>query len=135
MADRLTPQQEKFCQKYIECRGNATEAYRQSYDCKESSYNTIKTEAYKLLQNPYLTHTIEMLQAKHAERHAVTVDSLTEELDEAKNFAYTEKQTAAAVSAIMGKAKIHGFDKQILGGEIKTIVKIVDMTGKKDDGV
>ena len=30
----LTPKQEKFCQLYIEL-GNASEAYRQSYDCSK----------------------------------------------------------------------------------------------------
>lgn len=31
----LTPKQEKFCQLYIEL-GNASEAYRQSYDCSKN---------------------------------------------------------------------------------------------------
>lgn len=114
MAEELTDQQTLFCKKYIEYKGNASEAYRQAYNCKDSSYNTIKTEAYKLLQNPYLAHTIELLQAEHAERHKVTIDSLTAEYDEIKLLAIAKEDYSPAVSALNGKAKIHGFDKSKL---------------------
>jgi hypothetical protein len=42
------------------------------------------------------------------------VDSLTAELEEARSVAMAEKQASAAVSATMGKAKLHGLvvDKQ-----------------------
>ncbi|EPZ98572.1 terminase small subunit, partial [Glaesserella parasuis] len=40
----LTPKQEKFCQLYIEL-GNASEAYRQAYDCSKMSNETINTKA------------------------------------------------------------------------------------------
>ncbi len=110
----LTHQQQLFCQKYIECKGNASEAYRQSYDCEESSDNTIKTEAYKLLQNPYLTHTIEVLQAEAAKRNEVTVDSLTAEYEQVRVLALEAAEYNPVIAAINGKAKIHGFDKASL---------------------
>lgn len=127
---KLTPQQELFAQNYMACKCNASEAYRQAYDCKESSVNTICTEAYKLLQNPYIAHRIEVLHKESAERNKVTVDSLTAEYEEIRNLAMTAKEYAPAVSAINGKAKIHGLDKLIIEGDLK-LVKIKDMTGKK----
>lgn len=47
----LTPRQEKFLAKYLEC-GNASEAYRLSYNCAKSSDATINKEAAKLLRHP-----------------------------------------------------------------------------------
>lgn len=132
----LTHQQQLFCEKYIECKGNASEAYRQSYNCTEASNNTIWTDAYKLLQIPYVAHRIQTLQDAHAERHKVTVDTLTEELDEAKAFAYSLEQPSAAITAIMGKAKIHGHDKASLaltgkdGGAIESSVTVRYVDGK-----
>jgi hypothetical protein len=51
---------------------------------------------------------IEALQTAHAERHNITVDSLSAELEEARVAALSTGQISAAVSAIMGKAKLHG---------------------------
>ncbi len=128
---KLTPQQELFCQNYIAYKYNASEAYRQSYNCTKASDNTIWTDAYKLLQKPYVAHRIQELQAEHAERCKVTVESITDELNEAKAFAMQLDNPAATISAIMGKAKIHGLDKLIVEGDIK-MVKVINMTGKTD---
>ncbi len=132
MAD-LTHQQSLFCQKYIECKGNASEAYRQSYNCENASVNTIGTEAYKLLQNPYIAHKIESLQAEHKQRHMVTVDSLTAEYEEIRLKALADAEYAPAISAINGKAKIHGFDKIVVDANLLKTVKIINMTGKKSE--
>lgn len=129
----LTHQQTLFCQKYIECKGNASEAYRQAYNPKNPDAGWVRIEACNMLQDPNISLTIETLQAEAAIRNAVTVDSITAELNEAKEFAKQEGQPAAVISAIMGKAKIHGLDKVIVDGNLGlTVVKIVDMTGKKD---
>lgn len=47
---KLTPKQEKFCQLYIEL-GNASEAYRQSYDCSKMASKTINEVAARMLTN------------------------------------------------------------------------------------
>lgn len=108
MADKLTPKQEAFAQKYVEC-GNASEAYRFAYDVgEEAKPETIWKEAYSLLGNPKVAPMVEKLQQEHRERHSVTVDSLTQELEEARMVATAEGQGAAMTSATMGKAKLHG---------------------------
>lgn len=129
---KLTAKQEQFCQEYLKNKCNASEAYRQSYNCEKSSDQVIWNEACVLMHNHDVAIRIQNLQAEAAKRNEVTLDSLTEELNEAKEFAYQEKQTSAAVSAIMGKAKIHGFDKQIIGGDVNHVVKIVNLAGKDD---
>jgi phage terminase small subunit len=103
----LTPKQERFAQKYIEL-GNASEAYRQSYDAENMSPEAVRVEACRLLQNPNVSLTIVELQEEARKRHAVTVASLTEELDEARELAKQIAQPAPMISATMGKAKLHG---------------------------
>jgi len=103
----MTPKQEKFCQTYIEC-GNASEAYRQVYDADKMNANSIHKEASELLRHEKVSARIAQLQNEHLKRHHITVDSLTSELDETRQLAIDKGQSSAAVSAIMGKAKLHG---------------------------
>ena len=126
----LTPKQEKFCQLYIEL-GNASEAYRQAYGASKMTTETINTTAKELLKNGPITVRIKELKAEHKERHNITVDDLIAELEEARQIAKdpVKPQPAAMVSATMGKAKILGFDKQVVelsgkdGKPIETINK------------
>ena len=106
-SESLTIKQERFCQAYIET-GNASEAYRRAYATENMKPETVWRTAKELLDTPKVTARIVAHQAAHAERHNVTVDSLTEELDQMIAMAMKNGQPAAGVSAIMGKAKIHG---------------------------
>lgn len=116
---KLTFKQESACQAYIECDGNQSKAYRSVYNTKKMNPQTIWSEASALFNLPHVTDRIIELQAKHAERHNVTVDSITKELDENREFARKMEQSAAMITATMGKAKIHGLvtDKQQLTGK------------------
>ena len=108
----LTQKQEDACQAYIECGGNQSEAYRRAYDADNMKPETVWTEACLLFGDPNVSKRVLELQAAHVERHNVTVDTITKELDEAKDLAKECEQPAAMTGAIMGKAKIHG-----LGGD------------------
>ena len=116
---KLTDKQEAACQAYIECNGNQSEAYRQAYDAENMAPETLWKEASILFNLPHVTVRVIELQAIHAERHNVTVDTITAELDENRALAIDEKQPAAATAATMGKAKIHGLvtDKKELSGK------------------
>ena len=96
----LTPKQEAFTFKYVEC-SNASEAYRHAYDVGEDTKpETIWREAHTILTTPKVATRVMELQEQARERHAVTVDSLTVELDEARIHAMAdEKGASAAVSA------------------------------------
>ena len=107
MADTLTPKQEKFAQKYIET-GSAAEAYRLAYDAENMKPVTIRRKAAELLEHGNVSARIRALQDMHLERHIVSVDSITQELEQARQAALEHRQPGAAVSASMGKAKIHG---------------------------
>ena len=68
-----------------------------------------------MLNRPNVQARIAQLQERACKRHDVTIDSLTLELNEARQQAQTDPKGASAhVAAIMGKAKLHGLitDKQ-----------------------
>ena len=111
----LTPKQERFCQKYIEL-GNASEAYRQSYDADDMNTNTVNRKAKELLDNGKITARVEQIKRGHKKRHNMTIDDLLLELEEARQAALGAEnpQSSAAVAATMGKAKILGLDKQVI---------------------
>ena len=102
----LTPKQEAFVQSYLET-GNASEAYRLSYDTKAAP-KTVHEKASRLLAEGKVGARLAELQQIHQKRHEVTVDSLVGELDEARLLALKIEAPAAAVSATMGKGKLLG---------------------------
>lgn len=111
----LTAKQEAFARAYVET-GNASEAYRQAYSVKANTKpDTVWANASRVLADSKVTARVAELQSQAAERTMVTVESLTVKLEEARLHALKdEKGASAAVSAIMGMAKLHGLliDKQ-----------------------
>lgn len=104
----MTPKQEAFARAYVET-GNASEAYRQAYDVGEDAKpETIWNEASDLRKNPEVALRVLELQEEARERCIVTVESLTKELDEDRVLARKEAMPSAAISAVLGKAKLHG---------------------------
>ncbi|MBK3745281.1 terminase small subunit [Paraburkholderia aspalathi] len=125
----LTPKQEAFARVYVET-GNASEAYRQAYTVKDGTKpETVWTNASQLLADTKVAQRVAELQSEAKERTMVTVESLTQELDEARLHALKdEKGASAAVSAIMGKAKLHGLlvEKHEHSGAISLTVSSED---------
>lgn len=74
----LTPKQEKFCQKYIEL-GNASEAYRQTYNSSEMKSETVNRKAKVELDKGKIRARIQELQDRHLKRHDITVDGIIAE--------------------------------------------------------
>lgn len=109
----LTPKQEKFCQVYLET-GNATEAYRQSYDAENMKDTTINRKAKGLIDQGNIRARLEELREPIRKRHECTIDTLLAELEEARQLGLATSQVGATVSASMGKAKIMGLDKQVI---------------------
>jgi phage terminase small subunit len=105
----LTEKQTAFCYAYME-KGNASESYRIAYDAENMSDNAIGVEACRLMAHPNVALKIEELRRMAAERNKITVDDLITELQEAREAALkaTNPQSAAAVAATMGKAKLLG---------------------------
>jgi len=105
--------QEKLAQVFVET-GNKTEAYRQAGYSTNCTDRTITGNVMRLFRTPQVLNRVAELQAEAAERHAVTIESLTADLREDRALAYSVKNPSAAVSAVMGMARLHGLDKQVL---------------------
>lgn len=127
----LTIKQEKFCHKYIET-GNASEAYRQCYDVSpDCAPETIWVNASKLLADANVSQRVKELVDLSVKKHFVTVDTLTNEYEEIRSAALAEKQFSPAVSAVTGKAKLHGHltDKHEMTGKDGGPIETKDITG------
>jgi phage terminase small subunit len=129
MPHPLTPKQENFCQQFIST-GNASEAYRQSYDCWKMKNTTINRAAHGLAKNSKISARIGELQEEGRKRHDITVGSLTEQLQAAYGLAMQTGHAATPVGATWALVKLHGLDKPVqkkqeeLFSEI--VIRVVD---------
>ncbi|WP_298157890.1 terminase small subunit [Ferrovum sp.] len=140
--NKLTSKQEKFCTAYITA-ANASDAYREAYASKNMNLATINRKAFDLLQDGKVTARIAELRASAAAVAVLTVNDLINELEEARNLAIQEGQTAAAVSATMGKAKLLGLGSEkveskntteiVIVGGLPNPFEIVDATDNASD--
>lgn len=100
---------------------------------KEAGFKPHRGNAWRLSTNESVVRRVEELQERGAKKVVVTVESLAIELEEARSLALTEKQTSAAVSATMGKAKLFG-----LGSETRKLtgtIQVVTITAKQLDAL
>lgn len=82
--------------------------------------------ASRLWASPSMQEYAEEVRAEMREKFMVTVESLTEELEEARIIGRDDRAPAAMVAATMGKAKLYGLDKQVV--EHSGSVQYTDMT-------
>lgn len=124
---KLTVKQEAFCLAYIET-GNASEAYRRSYSAEKMKQEVVAIEASRLLDNPNVALRVAELQQSVVKRHEVTVDSLMLELEEARVAAMgaSNPQSAAAVAATMGKAKLAGLLVDKIEAKVNNLSEVKD---------
>lgn len=123
MAQKLTIKQENFCLAYVET-GNASEAYRRSYDVGEMLPASINRLAFELLENIKITSRISELRSTVMQRHKITVDDLLAELEEARMMAIKTEKAGPMAQATMGKAKLLGLDKQVEEADTRPVGKI-----------
>jgi len=124
----LTPKQEAFARAYIET-GNASQAYRDCYDVGENTKpETVWRKAQELLANGMVTARVAELQNRSLKRHDITIDSLTDRFEAARELAMDTAQPGAAVQATNGLAKVHGLlveRRQHEGGAAPVKVEVV----------
>ena len=105
----LTSKQQKFVDVYLQT-GFSSEAYRQAYSTEGWTDNAVYVAGSKMLDNPKVAGEISRRRSQEANKVSVTVESIIAELDEIKARAMeSEKGVSAAVSAVLGKAKLLGF--------------------------
>jgi len=116
----LTPKQENFCLAYLET-GNASEAYRRSYDAENMTPESVNRKAKELIDNGKIAARLSELRAPVIAKAQLTVEDLLAELEEARKLAIDTETPAPAVSATMGKAKLLGLDKQVVDHNIRVV--------------
>jgi len=127
---KLTPKQEAFCLAYIET-GNASEAYRRSYDAENQKSETTNRNAKALLDNNKIATRLGELQDVHVERHKITVDSLTKELEADRELARRIEQPSPAVTATMSIAKLHGLDITKVEADVNVNAELFDVIAER----
>lgn len=103
----LTPKQERFCLEYLKT-GNASEAYRQSYDAKNMKPESVNRNAKAQLDNAKIAARLEELRAPVRIRAQLTLESHLERLDELSRKAEGEGQYSAAIAAETNRGKASG---------------------------
>ena len=125
MTKPLTAKQHRFSEEYPK-DSNATQAAIRAGYSKKTAYSI----GQENLKKPVIAKAIEIQFAILRERCAVSVETLTDELEDARLSAMADKKGAsAAVSAIMGKAKLHGLlidRKGFSGGLTMTYEEALD---------
>ena len=106
-AQKLTAKQEAFIRAYLKC-GNASEAYRQSYDAKGMKSETINKRASELLSEGEIAGRVAAFQAKANERAGITLASHLERLAHLSAVAEDLSQISASVKAEELRAKASG---------------------------
>lgn len=88
-----------------------------------AGYKPSRHHASRLATKGNVVARVAELQGRVAKKVEVTIESLYGELEEARGIAIKEKQSSAAVSATMGKAKLAGLivDKHKLSGTLQVI--------------
>ncbi len=127
---KLTDKQQKFVLHFSINGGNATEAYRKSYDCTKMKDESINVEASKLLNHPKVS-----LWIKQAERNVQQVfeDEIKysakdcfDELERIRNKTEDSSKTVnTALKAVELKGKLagHFIDKhQVTGGGLADVL-------------
>ena len=121
MLDSALKQKEDLFSRLFVEGVDATKAYSRVYDTSGMQSQTIRKRAHELRNSPRVVKRIKQLRQDLAKMHNITVDKLLAELEEARNIALTaaKPQSAAAVAATMGKAKLAGLDKQIIEHQVQ----------------
>jgi phage terminase small subunit len=126
----LTAKQQRFVAEYLVDQNATQAAIRAGYSKK-----TAGQVGFENLKKPEIAEAIAKRQAKVAKKAEVTLESLLNELEEARSLAIKEKQTSAAVSATMGKAKLTGLllEKREHTGRNGGPIQTVDLTKLSGD--
>ena len=104
---KLTPKQESFCRSYVET-GNASEAYRRSYDAENMKPTTVNRKAKFELDKGKIGARVTVLQAQIAADQRITVAENAQGLRRAAAGAEADGNWSAVVQATMGLARLGG---------------------------
>lgn len=100
---KLTEKQEKFCNYYLDCDGNASEAYRMAYDASKMQPETIWSNASRMLANSKVAARIDELRSQRAEASKVSRDKVEQVL---MDIVMMDPNDLYIVDPVTGKIKL-----------------------------
>lgn len=110
---KLTPKQEKFAQLYVEL-GNASEAYRQSYDASNMKAETVTVKASQYLKRDNIRIRIDELRAEIAKRELWSKEDSIKILADIAKGNDPDARPTDKVNAVKALNSMHGWDKQVI---------------------
>lgn len=103
----LTPKQAAFARAYLE-HGNASLAYKLTYNAQNMNEASIGRMAHDVLHNPKVQKELERLRAPSLKKASKTLDDFVADLEEACEIAKQTGNAAALTQARMAQAKLLG---------------------------
>lgn len=135
----LTPKQEAFCLAYLK-EGNASEAYRQSYNSEGMRPETINRNAKALLDNSKITARLDELRRPVVKAAQLTLQSHLARLEELSRKAEEAEQYSAAITAETNRGKAAGLYTEKHehsgpdGGPIVTTPTVIELVAPRGKG-
>jgi phage terminase small subunit len=115
VAKLKTVAHERFVQEYVASGHNGQNAYMVAFP--KSAKASARASAARLLKNSDVQRRIAEIQSKSAQRTDVTLEGLIKEAGDIQREAMTAQSYAAAVSALIAKAKLSGLWVERTHGE------------------
>ncbi|MDR0572203.1 MAG: terminase small subunit [Rickettsiales bacterium] len=115
MTQKLTLKKEKFCQEYIKNGGNATQAYRDVYNCARMADKTVNENASRLLKDSKVIARLNDLKSNLQKKFEYAAEQSFKKLESVQQLALSEeyKNLNAYLKAEDLIQKITGLQKQM----------------------
>jgi hypothetical protein len=127
----LTPKQEKFCQGIVKGLSQS-DAYRDAYDCENSSDEVIWKEACNLMKNRNVSVRIQELRAEVTQEIKYTKADCFRQLQEAFAVAAEQNNSQAMRAAADSCAKLLGLNEETDGVNVSvTMMPTVKINGEE----
>ena len=123
---QFTMKQHNFVDEYINT-GNASEAYRRSYDCKKSSNKTISIEATKLINSPNVALAVKREKERLSRSSRLDSKDIENNLFSIFERSLETDQLNTARACMMDIAKLNGLIIQKQEQQINTTVNHVSL--------
>ena len=101
---KLTQKQEAFCLAYIET-GNASEAYRRTYDAAQMLPATVNRRATELMDNAKVAARLRELRQPAVANAQITLESHLATLAELRDAAKKDRDWSAAIRAEIARGR------------------------------
>jgi len=127
-----TVSHERFVQEYVVNGNKRSLAYALAFP--KSKQSACRQNALRLLKKPAVRRRIAELQNKGARRTEITLERLITEADDIQRKALAAKRYAAAVAALIAKAKLAGFMvERFQGGSLNVHYVVADAPPSEED--